>query len=179
MEKKIKKQYLLLLFMFANISYFSHPLFAQQPLEPAIPLDSVRELVFQDKNQIIEWFKAYYYYVGTEELFLKEHHIFILRIDRCSGISCPFFYVFKEKQEQWIFITGLSMRFYGGIYVKIDDSEEKLIFLGSSSQLVTDKKNIEGKDVYGRKTGKEKKKIFERIYRKLEEIPIEMFLDSE
>jgi hypothetical protein len=183
MEKKIKTQHLfLLLFMFSNISFYSHQLFAQglQPLEPKgrLAFDSVKTLVFQDTNQIIEWGKGNYF-VQSKELHIKQHHIFILMIDVCSGISCPFIYVFKEKKEQWIFVTGLSLRSLGLTNIKVDDNEEKIIFEEVRSQIVTDITNIEDKGIYEIKMVQGEKRIFEKIYKKIAEIPFESFLDSD
>jgi hypothetical protein len=181
MEKKIKIQHLLLiLFMIPS------KLFAQevQPLEPKdrFSFDLVKELVFQNTNQIIEFFKGESYdgypYIQIEELYIKHHHIPMLLIERCFGLPCQFIYIFKEKEDQLVFVEGLSLRFPGKIDVKIDNEEEKIIFGGMSSQLVTDTTNINGKDIY-EKTVKGKKMLFEKIFEKIAEIPFEAFLDLE
>jgi len=182
MEKKIIIQYLfLLLFMFSNISFYSHQLFAQKlpalDTKGRLAFDSVKTLVFQDINQIIEWGKGDYF-VQSKELHIKQHHIFILMIDVCSGISCPFIYVFKEKEEQWIFVTGLSLRSIGFTNIKVDDNEGKIIFEEERSQIVTDSTDIKDKDIYI-KTVQGEERIFETIYKRIAEIPIEMFLDLE
>ena len=92
--------------------------------------DTVPELVFFDKDQIIEWSKerlpfASIYY--SSEFCIKGCNIYITVVAGCSGIPCWNIDVFKEKEGLWKLITG-SSRFREVITVKIDDSEEEIVF---------------------------------------------------
>ena len=181
MAKKIKL--LLLLFILSNITLYSQKTFLNYDSNKVrwdieTPYDSIN--FFLDKKQIIECIHfdsvGKFPFMKSEEFCINNQNIFMLLVDFCFGMPCQYVYIFKEKKEQWIFIKSLSFRFPGDVNIKIDADNEKIIFEGISSKLLTDTTNIKGKDIYEVETTRGKKKIFERVYTKIAELPFEVLL---
>ena len=99
--------------------------------------DTIPELVFFDKNQIIEWKRVSHpNQLRTGEFHIKDKNIFILIVDGCFGIYCPHIYVFSEKDKLWKLVTYTSARLKEMITVKLDDSEEKIVFATTSGKVI-------------------------------------------
>jgi len=128
-KKKIKIQcLLLLLIMLSNTQIFSQELFTKK-LQWANQ-DSIEVLTFQSKNQITEWGKSFgeFAFVQPREFCINNSHILVLIVDCCSGLSCPYIYVFKEKGDIWELQTTSQARLTGILTVKIDNDQKKIIF---------------------------------------------------
>jgi hypothetical protein len=98
--------------------------------------DTILELVFFAKNQILEWKGDYHpNQLRKEEFRIKNANIFILIVDGCFGIYCPHIYVFKEIEGIWILLTSTSARLMEMIMVKVVDNEEKIVFETKSSKI--------------------------------------------
>jgi len=92
--------------------------------------DTVSELVFFDKNQMIEWGKSLgaYVFVQLEEFNVNCCNIFILMVDGCSGLRCLGIYVFEQESENWKLITGTYTDIRENIIIKTDNEQNKIIF---------------------------------------------------
>lgn len=92
--------------------------------------DSVKMPVFQSTNQIIEWGKnvGTFATVQSEKLCIRNHTIFILKVDICSGIYCPFIYIFEERNKLWQLIKSAHARLKERVEISIDDNKGMLIF---------------------------------------------------
>ena len=92
--------------------------------------DSVVDFVFKNKSQITEWGKNFgeFAFVQPREFYIKNSHILVLIVDCCSGLSCPYIYIFKEKGDIWELQTTSQARLTGILTVKIDNDQEKIIF---------------------------------------------------
>ncbi len=110
-KKKIKIQCLLLLFILSSIQIFSQELYTKK-LQWANQ-DSVETLTFQSKSQIAEWGKTFgeFASVQSREFCINNIHIFIFIVDCCSGLSCPYIYIFKKKKRY----LGITNNFTGKI----------------------------------------------------------------
>jgi len=101
--------------------------------------DTVPELVFFNKDQIIEWgkervpFASLYY---SSEFCITGCNIYITVVAGCSGIPCWNINIFKEKEGLWKLITGTSSRLREVITVKIDDNEEEIAFRTTSGKVI-------------------------------------------
>jgi len=134
-KKKIKFQCTLLLFVLSNTQILSQELFTKK-LQWANQ-DSIEVLTFQSKDKIIEWGKRFgeFAFVQSREFCIKDSNIFILMVDCCSGISCPFIYVFKEKSDIWELQTTSQVRLREGLKIRIDNIQEKMIFETKAGQI--------------------------------------------
>jgi hypothetical protein len=101
------------------------------------PCDSITSSYFQDTNQIIEWGKSIspFASVQSEKLCIKNSIVFILKIDKCSGIYCPAIYVFEVRNKLWQLITSSNARLKERIEIKVDNKLEKIIFKTKSGQI--------------------------------------------
>jgi len=124
-KKKIRIQcLLLLLFMLLGMYTHSQNLFTKELQWKTC--DSI--MIFQDKNQIIEWSKSIDAFVQLEEFCVKNSNIIILTTDICSGVFCLSIEIFIEKNQHWRLILSTSARLREIITLKVEDSEEKIIF---------------------------------------------------
>ena len=55
------------------------------------------ELNFKNKEQSIKWLDGRYASIESEEFTIKENNIFVITNDVCSGINCPWIYIFKKR----------------------------------------------------------------------------------
>ena len=92
--------------------------------------DSVVGLSFKNKNQITEWGKSFekFAFVQLREFCINNSYILVLIVDCCSGLSCPYIYVFKGKGDIWELQTTSQAKLTGILTVKIDNDHEKIIF---------------------------------------------------
>lgn len=104
--------------------------------------DTILELVFFDKNQIIEWSKSIkispfmpFPIVQSKEFNLSDKNILILMIDGCSGVRCLKIYVFAQENENWKLITGADTNIREFINLRIDKEEKRIIFETKSGQI--------------------------------------------
>lgn len=99
--------------------------------------DSITTPVFQDTNQIIEWGRnsSPLASVQSDKFSLKNSDVFILKIDKCSGIYCPSIYVFKLRNKLWQLITSSNARLKEQIEIKVDNNHERIIFKTKSRQI--------------------------------------------
>jgi hypothetical protein len=100
--------------------------------------DSVPKIVLKDTSQIITSclhnmgsFATY----KTKSIKVGENNIFIVMIDICSGIYCPFIEVFKEEKNQWHFITSSHANLLENLKVEVDTCQTKVIFKVKSNQI--------------------------------------------
>ena len=92
--------------------------------------DTVPELVFFDKSQILEWGRSFgaFAYVQSEEFNVKDSNIFILMIDKCSGVRCLSIYVFEQEGENWKLMTGTNTGIREKINIRVDNEQDKIVF---------------------------------------------------
>jgi len=100
--------------------------------------DTVPELVFFDKDQILEWGKNQLPFssVYPENFRIKNSNIFILRVAGCSGLPCWNIYIFKEKDEQWQLVTCTHAILKEQFKIKIENKQEKIIFETKSGKVI-------------------------------------------
>jgi len=96
--------------------------------------DTVPELIFFDKNQILEWGKSFGF-VQTEEFNLKNNNIFILMVDVCSGVRCLNIYVFKQEDKNWKLLTGTNTNIREKVIIRINNEQNKIIFETISGEI--------------------------------------------
>jgi len=134
-KQKIKYNiFILSLFILANLNTYSQD-WVTKELKWSVGnighfINSSNRLVFQDKNQIIEWGKKInaFAFVKSEEFEIKDCNIFILFVDICSGISCPNIYVFKKENELWQLKKATRAQLHGRLIIRVDETDEKIIF---------------------------------------------------
>ena len=102
--------------------------------------DSIIELIFYDKDQIIEWSKNRlpFAYVHSEDFFIRGCNIYIVRTDGCSGVHCWNIDVFKEKDGLWQLITGTYGILRENITINIDDLNEKILFETTYNRVISE-----------------------------------------
>ncbi|MDR2728522.1 MAG: hypothetical protein LBB56_05260 [Chitinispirillales bacterium] len=100
--------------------------------------DSILELIFYDKDQIIEWSKNSlpFAYVYSEDFCVQECSIYIVMVAGCSGLPCWNIDVFKEKDGLWQLITGTHARRHEMIIIKIDENQGKFLFVTTSNKVI-------------------------------------------
>jgi hypothetical protein len=103
--------------------------------------DTILELVFFDKDQILEWGKNQLPFssVYPGDFRIKNSNIFILRVAGCSGLPCWNIYIFKEKDEFWQLImmsTGAIIK--EPFTINADDNLEKIIFRTKSGKIISE-----------------------------------------
>ena len=102
-----------------------------------INYDTIPELIFFDKNQIKEKGKSFGVFssVHSEEFSVKDCNIFILMIDKGSGIRCLNIYVFKQVSNIWKLMTGTSTDIREKINIRVDNEQDKLLFETESKKI--------------------------------------------
>jgi hypothetical protein len=134
--KKINIQSLLMFFFMSFTSYSnSQELFTKKLNWNAS--DSVKMSVFQSTDQIIEWGKNVgpFVTVQSEKICIRNNEIFILKVDKCSGIYCPSIYIFKEKNGLWQLVASTDARLKERIEIIVDNKKGEIIFKTKSSQI--------------------------------------------
>jgi hypothetical protein len=111
--------------------------------------DYVIEFCFKDRNQIIEWGKNVKIspfmpipIVQSKELNINDNRIFILMIDKCSGMRCLSMYVFVQERENWKLTTCTDTNIEENISLRIDNGQKKIIFetkVGQIGELLFEK----------------------------------------
>ena len=103
--------------------------------------DSIVELVFQNKEQILEWSEIMwgaFSVIRPEDIYIKNHNIFILMIDgwcsdRCLGID-----IFKQEDTNWKLITSTGTNIREQFVINIDDDGGKIIFQTKSDKIISE-----------------------------------------
>jgi len=95
--------------------------------------DTTANIAFQDTNQILEWGKSLGTSVEYKTIVIKNSDIFILIPDKCSGLYCPSFYVFVEKDKTWQLIATSHATLRERIEMEAKD--DKIIFKTKSGQI--------------------------------------------
>jgi hypothetical protein len=125
----------LLLFVLITMHSYSQELFTKE-LKWNFG-DSITIPVFQDTNQIIEWGRKINSLasVQSDKFSIKNSDVFILKVDKCSGIYCPSIYVFSVRNKLWQLITSSNAKLKEQIEIKVDNKLGKIIFKTKSSQI--------------------------------------------
>jgi hypothetical protein len=99
--------------------------------------DSITKPDFQNTNQIIEWGKNFspFASVQSEKFCIRNCDVFILMVDKCSGIYCPSIYVFEVKNKLWQLVTSTHVKLKEQIEINIDTNQGKIIFKTKSGQI--------------------------------------------
>lgn len=129
---KMRIKFLILLFML-----LSHTQTFSQEMQWTNQ-DSIETVTFDSTDKILEWgkgFGSFTYYVESQKFCIKDNNIFILMVDRCSGLPCYSFYVFREKSNVWELQTTSQARFLQELKIRLDNDLEKIIFETSSYQI--------------------------------------------
>ena len=139
-KKKINKYLLLLLLMLSSMHSHSQELLTRELQWENESCDSVKTLVFADKDQILEWGKNQLPFstVYSGDIRIKNSNIFILRVVGCSGFSCWNIYIFKEKDECWQLIKSTRTRLKEQFIVNVDDERGKIIFRTKSGKIISE-----------------------------------------
>jgi hypothetical protein len=135
-KTKINIKYLLLLLlMLPNMRSHSQELFTKE-LQWKIR-DSVEVLIFQNKDQIIEWSKNQLPFssVYSKDILIKGCNIYIAMVAGCSGLPCWNIYIFKEKDKLWKLVTSTDARLKERLEIIVDNKKGKIIFKTKSGQI--------------------------------------------
>lgn len=132
---KKKVIFLLLFMLLSNNQLFSQELFTKKMLWAS--QDSIETLTFINKDKIKEWADnlGSFASVQSEEYCIKDSNIFILIVDKCSGIPCLSFYIFKEKDGIWELQATSQARSTEKLNIRVDNDQEKMIFETKSGQI--------------------------------------------
>jgi hypothetical protein len=106
-KKEINIQGILLfLFVFITMRSYSQEFFTKELKWGSV--DSITVPDFQDTNQIVEWGKSISPLVSvqSEKIHIKNSNVFVLMVDKCSGVYCPTIYVFNIRNKIWQFNTS-------------------------------------------------------------------------
>lgn len=138
MEKKINIRKLLLLLLFKLLTM--HNTYSQELFTKELKWnfsDSITKPVFQDTNQIIDWGKnlSPFVTVKSEIFSIRNCDVFILIIDRCSGIYCPSIYIFKFQNKLWQLIASADAKSKEQMEIKVNTNQEKIIFETKYNQI--------------------------------------------
>lgn len=126
---------LLLLLMMPSMRTHSQELFTKE-LQWKIR-DSVEVLIFQNKDQIVEWSKNQLPFstAYTKDILIKGCNIFVVMVAGCSGLPCWNIYIFKEKDGLWQWVTSTDARLKERIEIIVDDKQGEIIFKTKSGQI--------------------------------------------
>ena len=130
-----KKRVLVQLFMLLSLSTFSQELFTEAMSWESY--DSTSTLVFQDTNQIINWGASISSFSTVESMTVSLNNldIFILSSDACSGLYCPYIYIFKLTNIGWQMRARSEVRINEKFKINIDTQNEKIIFSIKSGRI--------------------------------------------
>ena len=80
--------------------------------------DSVEVLIFQNRDQIVEWSKNQlpFSIAYSKDILIKGCNIYIVMVSGCSGLPCWNIYIFKEK----------GTRKYGSAYLRAARKRQNL-----------------------------------------------------
>lgn len=137
MEKKVNIQSLLLLLLFVLLTMHTH---SQELFTTELKWnfsDSITKAAFQTQNQIIEWGKNFspFATVQSATFYIRNRTVFILMVDKCSGIYCPSIYIFEVKNKLWQLIASTHARLKEQIKMDVDGNQGKIIFKTKSGQI--------------------------------------------
>jgi len=142
MGKKVNITYLLsLLFMLSNIQTYSQELFTKELQWENASCNSVKMLVFKNKDQILEWGKNQLPFstVYPGDFRIKSSNIFILRVVGCSGLPCWSIYIFKEKDEFWqLIMMSTDAKIRESFTINTDNDLETIIFRTKSGKIISE-----------------------------------------
>ena len=143
MGKKINNSpyLLLLMLMLSNMHSHSQELFTKELQWKNASCDSVKMLVFEDKDQILEWGKNQLPFssVYSGDFRIKSSNIFILRVAGCSGLPCWNIYIFKEKDEFWqLIMMSIGAKIREPFTINVDNDLEKIIFRTKSGKIISE-----------------------------------------
>lgn len=99
--------------------------------------DSIETLIFQDKNQIIEWGETQlpFCYTFSKEFSSNGINFNVVVVEGCSGLPCLNIYVFTKKKRAWYLIAKTNARLTEQLMLDVDSKHEKIIFKTKSSQI--------------------------------------------
>jgi len=99
--------------------------------------DSIMHPAFQDTNQLIQWGfnRGSQNPAQSKNCYIRNHDVFILIVDGCSGAHCFSIYIYELKNKLWQFITGSVAVLPERIIIKVDNEQEKIIFKIDSTQI--------------------------------------------
>ena len=125
-----------LLLVFITIQSYSQDLFTRE-LKWMFP-DSLQKTILIDTNQIIQSSlhkKGTFASYSTQKIRIEESNIFILMVDICSGIYCPFIDIFKEENNKWFLITSTHANLQTRLKIEVDTCNKKLLFKAGTKQI--------------------------------------------
>ncbi len=137
MGKKIIQLYYLLSFLLMVLSIDSISQSFTQHIEWISP-DSIVEMVLVDTNQIIDWginIDAPSVAYVTEYYLINGQEVFILGVDICSGIYCPFIYIFIKKKNLWNLVTGAHIILNERLIIKKENDLKKIVLKTNSREI--------------------------------------------
>lgn len=131
----IRSLVLLILFVLLTMHSYSQELFTKE-LKWNLK-DSITKPVFKNTNQIIEWGKnlSPFVSVQSEKFCIGDCDVFILMVDKCSGIYCPSIYIFEVRNKFWQLIASTHTKLKEQIEIKVDNTQGKIIFKTESVQI--------------------------------------------
>ena len=133
MEKKIREKCFLLLFFFGIAQSHAQDSFTKE-LEWVIS-DSTASVTFPDTDQIIEWEKKLdpKVIVQSELFSVGNCSVFIVKIDKCSGIYCPTIHVFKRADIVWSLVASTHANLNRRLTIRVKEND--LVFETTSGQI--------------------------------------------
>jgi hypothetical protein len=99
--------------------------------------DSLSNYVFKDTTAIKSWGKGSgrFVTIHSEKLCINSFMFFIMIDDVCSGIYCPFIYIFEERNNNWYLKASTYARLQEKFGITLDYDDKKLIFKTKSGKI--------------------------------------------
>ncbi len=135
-KKKINfKSIILLILVLLTVRSYSQTFFTKDL--KWVYSDSLTERVLQDTNQIVnlEVSSNPYDTYKTENIWIKNHNIFILIVDFCSGIYCLDIYVYKKENKQWRLVANSRANLKEQLIIEVDKELECIRFKTKTAQI--------------------------------------------
>jgi hypothetical protein len=101
------------------------------------PRDSIKTLIFQDKDQILKWSydQLPFPSVSSKDILINGFNFYITIVSGCSGLPCWRIFIFKEKDEHWRLIASTDARLTEKIEIEVDNNLRKIKFKTKSHQI--------------------------------------------
>lgn len=125
---KIKMRYTILVFVL--VAMFKGQLYSQsywtQELDWGVS-KYYEDLYFYDTVQILEW-HGESRRVKAFRQNIDEFDVFVISVNNCSGIFCPFIFMFVKIDKRWYLVDESSAKLRSSIAVEFDCDNEIIIF---------------------------------------------------
>lgn len=95
--------------------------------------------VYHDTNQIITWVKNIHRNnsIQTTSYIIDHNVLFLIKVDICSGIYCPNYYYFVQRNNNWKLVANCYVNFNYPIDFFVNYIQEMFLFKANNQILGT------------------------------------------